>query len=162
VTVAQVAVGAMPPRSDAVVKTASPTTSMRRRPNTSPARPPRRSRPPKVRLYASTTHDSPAELKCSERWMGARAMFTTVASRTSMSWQVTRRVPPVCKPEGCSTEVREMGEAGAATRPRRADAQRNYERILSAARSAVEERGGDGRSGGRHQTSPRWSGCSIS
>ncbi|MHB1597678.1 MAG: TetR/AcrR family transcriptional regulator [Acidimicrobiales bacterium] len=36
-----------------------------------------------------------------------------------------------------------MGEAGAATRPRRADAQRNYERILSAARSAVAERGGD-------------------
>lgn len=36
-----------------------------------------------------------------------------------------------------------MSEADAVARPRRADAQRNFERILAAARSAVVERGGD-------------------
>jgi hypothetical protein len=45
-----VEVVAMPPRSDAVVKIVSPMTSMRRRPKTSPARPPRSKSPPKARL----------------------------------------------------------------------------------------------------------------
>ena len=36
-----------------------------------------------------------------------------------------------------------MSQATAAQRQRRADAQRNYERILAAARTAVDERGGD-------------------
>ena len=40
---------AKPPANEATVKTAMPTTNMRRRPKTSPLRPPSSSRPPKLK-----------------------------------------------------------------------------------------------------------------
>ncbi len=47
---------ASPPSSEAAVNSRMPVMKTRRRPRMSPARPPRSSRPPKVRVYALTTH----------------------------------------------------------------------------------------------------------
>jgi hypothetical protein len=83
------AVGARPPARDATVNRATPPTNRRRRPKVSPARPPSRSRPPKVSVYALMTHDRFVAEKCRPVWMRGSATFITVASSTSMSWQVT-------------------------------------------------------------------------
>ncbi len=39
-----------------------------------------------MRTYPSTTHASPARLKCRLVWMWGRATFTTVMSSTMMNW----------------------------------------------------------------------------
>ena len=75
-----------PPASEATVKRAMPARKTRRRPNKSPLRAPRSSKPPNVSEYALSTHDRSVRLKDSAVWIFGRAMFTIVASSTTMSW----------------------------------------------------------------------------
>ncbi len=77
---------ARPPASDETVNRVIPARNTRRRPRMSPARPPSSSRPPKVSVYAFSTQDRPAGEKRRPAWMCGSAMFTTVRSRTIMSW----------------------------------------------------------------------------
>ncbi len=98
----QPAVVARPPTSDETVNRVIPAMNTRRRPRMSPARPPSSSRPPKVSVYALSTQDRPAAEKCRPAWICGSAMFTTVMSRTIMSWahsMMTRATPawPRCR-----------------------------------------------------------------
>jgi hypothetical protein len=54
----------------------------------SPARAPRRSSPPKVRVYAFCTHDRPVDEKWRLRRMSGSAVMTTVASRMIIRYVV--------------------------------------------------------------------------
>ena len=54
--------------------------------NMSPSRPPSSSRLPNARAYAVTTHCRSPFGKPRARCADGRAMFTTVASSTTMSW----------------------------------------------------------------------------
>jgi hypothetical protein len=76
---------ARPPSSEARVNSRMPEMNTRRRPRMSPARPPSSSSPPKVSVYALSTHDRLVVEKFSASRMCGRAMFTMVASRTTMS-----------------------------------------------------------------------------
>ena len=60
--------------------------SIRRRPSRSDSRPPSSSSPPKASEYAVTTHCRSALENPSARWAEGSAMFTIVASSTTISW----------------------------------------------------------------------------
>src|SRR3954462_15758767 len=77
---------AAPPRAGAGGKPIKPVRKTRLRPHRSPRRPPAMSRPPKARLYAVITHCRLASENCRSAWACGRAMFTMVASRTTISW----------------------------------------------------------------------------
>src|SRR3954465_13642673 len=81
-----VSLGGRPPASEAVAKTTRPTMNMRRRPIRSAMRPPSSRKPPKVRVYALTTHDRSSCEKCSALPMDGSATFTIAASGTTMNW----------------------------------------------------------------------------
>src|SRR6202043_2434579 len=83
--ISQVSLVAKPPASEPSVNTTMPGTNIRRRPNRSPARPPRNSNPPKVRAYALITHSRSVGLNFSARWIDGRAMFTIVPSSTTIN-----------------------------------------------------------------------------
>src|SRR5258708_40298868 len=89
------------PASDAAEKISSPAMNMRRRPNTSAARPPRISRPPNAIAYPVTIHCTADAEKPSSRSIDARATFTMLKSRTTMNAAVrmSARPSPRC-PEG--------------------------------------------------------------
>src|SRR5579862_78009 len=79
---------ARPPASDALEKSRRPATNIRRRPRTSPRRPPNSSRPPKVRVYALSTHCRSAVEKFRLRWIDGSATVTMVASSTTINCAV--------------------------------------------------------------------------
>jgi len=76
---------AAPPSADAAAKPTRPMISIRRRPTRSDSRPPSSSSPPKASEYAVTTHCRSATLKPRSRWAEGSAMFTIVASSTTIS-----------------------------------------------------------------------------
>src|SRR5258705_2893180 len=74
-----------PQMSDAPENSAMPAMNSRRRPSASASRPPSSRKPPKISVYAFSTHDR----LCSENprlvWIVGSATFTTVASSTTMN-----------------------------------------------------------------------------
>ncbi len=58
------------------------------RPKRSPTRPPSSSRLPNASAYAVTIHWRWPSAKPRSRWAEGRAMFTIVASSTTMSWAI--------------------------------------------------------------------------
>ncbi len=77
---------AMPPIAEATAKPARPTMKVHLRPNRSPRRPPNSSRLPKASAYAVMIHWRESLEKPSSCWADGSAMFTIVASSTTMSW----------------------------------------------------------------------------
>ncbi len=77
---------AAPPSAEAAAKPSRPMISIRRWPTRSDSRPPSSSSPPKASEYAVTTHCRSALENASARWAEGSAMFTIVASRTTISW----------------------------------------------------------------------------
>src|SRR5215471_18124082 len=77
---------AAPPSAEAAAKPTSPMISIRRRPTRSDSRPPSSRRPPKASEYAVTTHCRSALENPRSCWAEGSAMFTIVASRTTISW----------------------------------------------------------------------------
>ena len=71
--------------SEAAEKSVMPIRKIRRLPRRSPARPPRRRKPPKVMAYALTIHCSPSVEKPRLRWIDGSATLTMVASRMTMN-----------------------------------------------------------------------------
>src|SRR5579884_791241 len=82
---------ARPPIAEAVANPTSPPISVHLRPKRSPSLPPRSSRLPNDRAYAVMTHWRLVAVKCNARWADGRAMFTTVASSTTISWATPSR-----------------------------------------------------------------------
>ena len=78
------------------MKIAIPAMNIRRLPRMSPALPPSSRSPPKVSEYAFRTHDRPEGEKSRPCAIEGSATFTTVRSRTIMSWaqSTTARVMP--------------------------------------------------------------------
>ena len=76
---------ASPPVIDAAVNSAMPVRKVFRRPHTSPIRAPSSSRPPKVSVYALTTHDKSALENDNELWILDSAIFTIVESSTTIN-----------------------------------------------------------------------------
>ena len=62
-----------------------PAMNRRLRPSRSPARPPSSRNPPKISVYALTTHCRLEGEKCRPRWIEGSATLTTVASSTTMN-----------------------------------------------------------------------------
>ena len=79
---------AAPPIADTTPNATRPVMSTRLRPNRSPKRPNRSSRLPNVSEYAVMTHCRLALEKPSAFCADGSAMFTTVASSTTISWAV--------------------------------------------------------------------------
>jgi hypothetical protein len=77
---------AAPPAAEASANPASPVRKITLRPNRSPSRPPSSSRLPKARAYAVTIHCRSTVVKCSASCAFGSAMFTIVASSTTISW----------------------------------------------------------------------------
>ena len=170
------------------MKTATPPRNSRRRPNTSPSRPPSSSRPPKARVKALSTQEREAGPKPRSVSILGSATFTTVASRMNISCAVsTMAMPIAARPalSGRSTgrvaarsgednvEVMQRGPVLAEwaevllirrmaplppprygdclrlarqlpeVRKMRADAKRNYDRLVEAARAVFREQGYD-------------------
>jgi hypothetical protein len=73
---------AKPHASEAVVKSAMPSTKSRLWPKRSPSRPARRRKPPKVSRYAFATQASEFSVKLRSSRMEGRATPTIVTSRT--------------------------------------------------------------------------------
>src|SRR3954451_7050788 len=85
----------IPHSSDAAANRAMPIMNRRRRPSVSARRPPRRRKPPKISVYAFSTHDRLCSENPTLRWIVGSATFTTVASSTTMNCAAatsTRRV----------------------------------------------------------------------
>ena len=76
---------AAPPSAEAAANPTRPIISIRRRPTRSDSRPPSSSSPPKASEYAVTTHCRSAMENPSARWAEGSAMFTIVASSTTIS-----------------------------------------------------------------------------
>jgi hypothetical protein len=78
---------------DAAVNSAVPARNTRRRPRRSEARPPSRSNPAKVSVYALTTHCRPAVENPRPSWIAGSATFTIETSRITMNCarQTSRR-----------------------------------------------------------------------
>src|ERR1700722_17079837 len=74
-----------PPMAETPAKPTSPVRNVTFRPSRSASRPPSRSRLPKAKVYAVTTHCRSTAVKCSARWADGSAMFITVRSRTTIS-----------------------------------------------------------------------------
>ncbi len=77
---------AAPAIAEAPAKPIRPTTKVRLRPKMSPIRPPSNSRLPKASAYAVITHWRLSSEKPRSAWAEGSAMFTIVASRTTISW----------------------------------------------------------------------------
>lgn len=105
--------GASAAMSEAIVNNARPAKNMRRRPNRSPARPPKMMSPPKASVYAVMTQCRSVRAKPTSAWIEGRATFTTVMSRMSMNCaahsrtrtsQVLRPIAtPVGRPAGSTS-----------------------------------------------------------
>jgi hypothetical protein len=78
-----VSVCASPPASEASANRMMPAMNISRRPIRSAMRPPRSRKPPKVRVYALTTHERLSCEKCSARPIEGSATFTIAASSTT-------------------------------------------------------------------------------
>src|SRR4029453_17377216 len=76
---------ARPASNEASAKSAVPTRNSRHRPKRSATRPPSRSSPPKVSMYAFTTQARPACENPRSSLIEGRARFTTVSSRKTMN-----------------------------------------------------------------------------
>src|SRR5262245_62506832 len=76
---------AAPPTADAAAKPSAPTRNVTLRPSRSPSRPPNSSRLPNASAYAVTTHCRSTVVKPRARCADGSAIFTTVASSTTMS-----------------------------------------------------------------------------
>src|SRR3954469_7990707 len=74
-----------PQSSDAPENTAMPAMNSRRRPSASASRPPSSRKPPKISVYAFSTHDRLCSENARLRWIVGSATFTTVASSTTMN-----------------------------------------------------------------------------
>ena len=85
---------ASPASSEARANNPTPAMKTRRRPSRSAARPPSRSRPPKVRAYALTTHCRFVAEKPRSVWIDGRATFTIATSRMTMKNAVQRTARP--------------------------------------------------------------------
>src|SRR3954466_946340 len=158
----------MPPANDAPAKTIRPAMNMRRRPSRSAMRPPSTRKPPKVSVYAFTTHDRSSWEKCSAWPIEGSATLTIEASRTTTNCAAARRTSAsqrrsvevgmkLTPGEEVEVEFRfRLGRYGidvpfvkpysrrmtiAAQRPLRADARRNRERVLCAARAVFAAQG---------------------
>src|SRR5262249_53919880 len=90
--------------ADAAAKPTSPMISIRRLPNRSDSRPPSSSRLPNASEYAVTTHCRSALEKFRALWAEGSAIFTIVASRTTIS---------CATPTTASTHQRSAGLAAA-------------------------------------------------
>ena len=80
--------GLIPTRNEQTVNATMPTSSIRRRPNRSAARPPNSRNPPNVSTYAVTTQPIAALPKCSCTLMTGSATLVTVTSRMTMNWAI--------------------------------------------------------------------------
>ncbi len=80
------------------------------RPNTSPSLPPSSSSPPNASAYAVTIHWRESLEKPRACWADGRAMFTIVASRTTISWAspMTARIIQRCSWWGFSAGFMEQ------------------------------------------------------
>src|SRR3954462_3075530 len=76
---------AAPPIAEATAKPIRPAMKVRLRPKRSPMRPPSRSSEPNASAYAVTTHWRESSENSSARWALGSAMFTIVASSTTIS-----------------------------------------------------------------------------
>jgi hypothetical protein len=76
---------------DATMNSATPSCRVRRRPHTSPMRPPSSSSAPDARMQPFTIHGRFTALTSSARWMVGRAMFTIEWSSTSINCAVEIR-----------------------------------------------------------------------
>ena len=101
--------GATPPRNDATVKTAMPAMNTLRRPSRSPARAPSSRKPPKASVYAVMTQERFAGDRWSAEAIPGRAMFTIVASSTTINW--TARMTPSTRPRRTGRRVAGRGGA---------------------------------------------------
>jgi len=79
---------AAPPTAEEPANPARPVMKTHLRLNMSPIRPPSSSRPPNARAYEVTIHWRPLSGNPSACWADGSAMFTMVASRTTMSWAI--------------------------------------------------------------------------
>src|SRR3954454_12952742 len=162
---------ARPPAREAPANRMRPAMNIRRRPIRSAMRPPSSRKPPKVSVYALTTHDRLSWEKTRALRMDGRATLTmeasstttncAAASRTSASQRRSGEVLKACAPgeiEGkwkrssafTSQDTELTFRLSSPTlelmtkvvhRPLRADARRNRERVLSAAREVFGEQG---------------------
>ena len=96
-----------PPSAEAAANPTRPMISIRRRPTRSDSRPPSSSSPPKASEYAVTTHCRSALENTRSRWAEGSAMFTIVASSTTISWASPatprihqHRAGPAATPDG--------------------------------------------------------------
>ena len=89
--ISQVDDSAIPFRNDATVKTTTPARKTRLRPIRSPARPPSRRKPPKISVYAFTTHCRSFSASFRSVWIDGSATFTIVASRMTMNCAMQTR-----------------------------------------------------------------------
>ena len=101
---------AAPPSAEAAAKPTRPMRNMRRRPNMSERRPPSSSRLPKASAYAVTTHWRSLSLKPRSACADGMAMFTMVASRTTISWAsaTVASTHQRCLPSGGAEVVTDM------------------------------------------------------
>src|ERR1700730_4931855 len=81
---------AAPPIADATANPIAPPTNVRLRPNRSPSRPPSSNTLPKASAYAVMIHWRLSLEKCSAFCAEGSAMFTTVASSTTISCAIPR------------------------------------------------------------------------
>src|SRR4051812_7110797 len=162
---------ARPPAREAPANRMRPAMNIRRRPSRSAMRPPSSRKPPKVSVYALTTHDRLSWEKSRALPMDGRATLTmeasstttncAAASRTSASQRRSGEVLKACAPgeiegkwkrsSGFTSQDTELTfrlssptlelVTKVVHRPLRADARRNRERVLSAAREVFGEQG---------------------
>src|SRR3954468_1023561 len=158
---------ARPPASEAPAKRMRPAMNSRRRPSRSANRPPSSRKPPKVSVYALTTHDRLSWENSSARPIDGRATLTMEASSTTTNCAAASRTSASQRRSGevlkASAPSKWKGSSGFKARygvdvpfvkpyihssvthlvhrPLRADARRNRERVLNAARAVFGERG---------------------
>jgi len=84
-------VWAKPPASEAPANRTRPMMNRRRRPSRSARRPPSSRKPPKVSVYALTTHDRSSWLKFSASPIEGNATLTIDASSTTTNCAAARR-----------------------------------------------------------------------
>lgn len=85
---------AAPPRPDATANPTSPIMNVFLRPTRSAIRPPSSSSPPNASVYAVITHCRLASDIPRSRWADGRAMFTIVASSTTISCAIAITTRP--------------------------------------------------------------------
>jgi hypothetical protein len=101
-TISQPSDWARPPASDAREKRIRPRMNIRRRPIRSARRPPRSRKPPKVRVYALTTHERSLWVKDRARPIEGRATLTIDASMTITNCVMASRASAMLRSRGVS------------------------------------------------------------